>query len=122
MKILGIGIDLENISRFRKLPCKKNRHFYEKIFTAGEIKYCLVKTDPYPSFAARFAAKEAVIKALPFDKLRAGSKQVSRKDIEISLKSGNIDVRIRGLKNLKIFVSMTHTKEVAAAIAIITRR
>lgn len=109
MKITGIGVDIENIFRFRKLPYKKNRHFYEKIFTESEIKYCLSKADPYPHFAARFAAKEAVIKALP--------KPVLPIDIEIIRKSDKIDVRIKNNKKAKIFASLTHVKDTAAAVA-----
>ena len=113
MIILGVGIDIENISRFRKLPYKKKKYFYDKIFTKAEIKYCLDKSDPYPHFAARFSAKEAVIKSLP--------KPVHPKNIEISIKSDNINVRVKGRKNLKVFVSMTHTKEFSAAIALTMR-
>ena len=114
MIIVGIGIDIENIYRFRKLSYKKDKKFYDKIFTSGEIKYCLSKADPYPHFAVRFSAKEAVIKALP--------KPANLKDIEIIRKSDTINVRIKNRKDLIVFASLSHTKEIAAAFAIVERR
>lgn len=60
---LSIGVDIENTARFKKLDFKQNKNFYEKIFHKNEIKYCLSKPNPYQHFAARFCAKEALIKA-----------------------------------------------------------
>lgn len=114
MRIIGIGIDIENISRFKKLSHGKNKGFYRKIFTAREIKYCLSKADPYQHFSARFSAKEAVIKALP--------KAIDCKDIEIIRKSDNINVRIKNRKDLVVFASLSHTREYAAAIVMIFKR
>ena len=113
MKIIGIGIDIENISRFRKLPYGKNRGFYRKIFTTKEIKYCLSKPDPYQHFSARFSAKEAVIKAW--------LKPVNPKDIEIIRASDSLSARIKKRKDLSIFVSMSHTHELAASIVVIAQ-
>ncbi|MBL7070707.1 MAG: holo-ACP synthase [Candidatus Omnitrophica bacterium] len=62
--MLQVGVDCEQISRFRRLSYGRNKRFYKKIFTPQEIKYCRSFRDPYPRFAARFAAKEATIKAL----------------------------------------------------------
>ena len=62
--MLQVGVDCEEIGRFRKLPFGRNEGFYRKIFTPREIEYCTSFRDPYPRFAARFAAKEATIKAL----------------------------------------------------------
>ena len=59
----SLGVDIEDISRFKKLVFKQNQSFYEKIFHKNEIKYCLSKPNPYQHFAARFCAKEALIKA-----------------------------------------------------------
>ncbi len=63
MVVTGIGIDIEDISRFRDFPFALNKCFYEKIFTEEEIQYCLAKADPAQHFAVRFCAKEAFIKA-----------------------------------------------------------
>ena len=64
MAITGIGVDIEEISRFKNLPYVDNQTFYKKIFTEDEIKYCLSKSNPAQHFAARFCAKEACMKAL----------------------------------------------------------
>lgn len=63
-KIIGIGVDIESINRFKNIPFEVNEKFYERIFTPLEIEYCLKKKNMYSHFAGRFAAKEAVIKAL----------------------------------------------------------
>jgi holo-[acyl-carrier protein] synthase len=62
--MLQVGVDCEEISRFRRLPYNRNERFYRRIFTQQEVEYCTSFCDPYPRFAARFVAKEAVIKAL----------------------------------------------------------
>jgi holo-[acyl-carrier-protein] synthase len=55
---------LTEIARIRSAHQKHGKSFLDKIFTTEEQTYCLSKADPYPSLAARFAAKEAVSKAL----------------------------------------------------------
>ena len=106
--ILGVGADIEDVFRFRKLPYPKNKSFYQKIFTKKEIAYCLEKSDPSESFAARFAAKEAVIKALPknFSNL---------KNIEVAMRGKKPQIKIKGFK---VLVSLSHTKKNAIAFAI----
>jgi len=64
LKRLGIGVDIESISRFQRINFDKNRNFYERIFNRDEIKYCLSKKNSSQHFAARFCAKEAFIKAI----------------------------------------------------------
>src|SRR5512140_1916912 len=61
--IRGIGTDLVEIEEFRQLSFAHHRRFYEKVFTPAEIAYCESFASPAEHFAARFAAKEAVIKA-----------------------------------------------------------
>lgn len=61
--ILGIGTDIIAVSRIKK-AIDANPRFVEKIFTPAEITYCSGKASPAQSYAARFAAKEAVMKAL----------------------------------------------------------
>ena len=57
------GIDLVYVPRLREVM-EANSVFEERVFTEGERTYCRSKADPFPHFAARFAAKEAVLKAL----------------------------------------------------------
>lgn len=62
--ITGIGIDILEIERLRRTIETSGRHFLEKVFTPAEITYCEGKAHPAQHFAARFAAKEALSKAL----------------------------------------------------------
>ena len=61
--ILGIGTDIVDISRFKKL-INNNKKFKNKIFSKKEIKYCESRTNKIASYSKRFAAKEAFAKAL----------------------------------------------------------
>ena len=110
MKIKGIGVDLENISRIRCSADKKN--FYKKIFTKKEIKYCLSKSNPYQHFAARYCAKEAFAKA-------TDEKIKDLKDIEIvNDLNGRPHIKY---KNFKVHLSLSHTKDIAVAFIIIEK-
>lgn len=118
------GIDIAEVGRFRKLPYKTNKNFYNKIFTENEIKYCIDKADPYQHFAARFAAKEAVIKAL-------GKKIGDVRKIEIiNERDGRPQVETKNLlrrriglwpkkPKTKILLSLSHVKEYAVAVAFV---
>ncbi len=100
--IQKIGIDLEEVGRFRKMPYQGNVSFYKKIFTDREIKYCLAKSNPYQHFAARFAAKEATAKAI-------GKSVYEAKNIEVvNDKNGKPELKIKGVKG-RALVSLTHS-------------
>ncbi|MBE0598940.1 MAG: holo-ACP synthase [Desulfuromonadales bacterium] len=62
--IAGVGVDLARIERFRRFLEKGKGGVIERLFTAGEQAYAAGKRDPAPHLAARFAAKEAYLKAL----------------------------------------------------------
>lgn len=61
--IIGHGIDIVHIERFRKLLAKNDGHFIERVFNESEREYCDSRADPAPHYAARFAVKEAFGKA-----------------------------------------------------------
>ena len=63
MNIYGIGTDIVNIKRIKK-AITKNKNFKRKIFTSFEIKTCEKRVNKYHCFAKRFAAKEALFKAI----------------------------------------------------------
>lgn len=110
--ILGIGIDIESIERFKK--SYTNKRFLDLIFTQKEIEYCKRKKEAYISFAGKFCAKEAVIKAY--------DKEIPIKNIEIlNLKSGKIKVFINGKINNSLHCSISHTKDYAVAFVIIEK-
>jgi holo-[acyl-carrier protein] synthase len=64
VRVQGIGIDLVQITRMREVIARWEERFLRRVFTDGEIAYCRARRDPIPHFAARFAAKEAGLKAL----------------------------------------------------------
>src|SRR4030067_1485565 len=80
--IYGIGIDIIKIERMKIAVSRWNRKFLDRIFTENEILYAYKKKDPYLSLSVRFAAKEALIKAV------GSSVPVSLKEIEILNQEG----------------------------------
>ena len=115
--ILGCGIDIIEIERIAEAIKRWGDSFLNHVFTKTEIAYA--KTHRYPNehFAARFAAKEAVLKAL------GDNAKVNWKDIQITNdKNGKPLCRFikKGFKH-KILISISHTKNYAVANAIITK-
>lgn len=112
----GIGIDLVEVERIAKL--KDNRSFLQKCFTPAEIEYCFRQRFPEQSLAARFAAKEAVGKAVGVGIM---NKFLRWKDVEVIGSEGKPRIKINGrageiLKNAEFHLSLTHTSHQAAAI------
>lgn len=120
--IYGVGIDLVKIDRMKEIVEKWGQRFLERVFTAGEISYCYEKKNPYLSLSVRFAAKEALIKALG----SAGS--VSLTDIEvINVDTGKPFLRINGrIKDFfkeksisKAHLSLSHEHEYGVACVVL---
>ena len=120
--IFGIGIDIIEIERVAKSVEKFGNRFLNKIFTEGELKYSLSKKNKNQHLAARFAAKEAIAKALA----TGWSKGFKWKDIDIyNEKSGLPKAELKG--NLKNFlgddkslqISMSHSENYVTCVAII---
>ena len=109
MKIFGIGTDIVNIKRMHKTLKQNGSSFKNKIFSKNEINYCENKKNPSSFYAKRFAAKEALSKALGTG-IRKG---ISFKNIEISNDTyGKPSIKLKGstaiflkkkIKNKKIF-------------------
>jgi holo-[acyl-carrier protein] synthase len=121
--IHGTGIDIIQVSRIQKSLEKYEKRFEERVFTRREIDYCRSRPDPFKHFAARFAAKEAVLKSLG----TGMAEGITWKDLEIlTLESGqpalNITGRCREIcesLNLKgIHISMSHDNIYAVAQAV----
>ena len=62
--IVGLGTDLVGIERIRGIHARQGRRFLDRVYTAAEQAYCLAARDPAERLAARWAAKEAAMKAL----------------------------------------------------------
>ena len=120
--VLGLGIDIIEIERIKKSIERYGDRFLNKVFTNEEIKYCNSKFNKYQHYAARFAAKEAVYKALT-----SGWKEGLRwKDIEIqndasgmpSINSaGKLQSFLSGDTQLRI--SISHSQNYVTSVAII---
>lgn len=114
MEIVNIGTDIEDVSRFENLEKK----VLERLFTPKEIKYCFSKKNVAQHLAARYSAKEAVFKALPFD-------EIAFKKIEISnSKSGapQVTVQDERAKDLCFKISLSHTKNLVQATVLIYKK
>lgn len=114
----GIGTDIENIDRFRKLDFVNNNAFLNKIFTKYELEYCFSKGKAASHLAVRYAGKEAVIKALSsIDKIN-----LSYREIEILNNENGVPiVRINNVcfHNLKVSLSLSHCNDKAIAFAVV---
>ena len=111
------GIDIVEVSRIKKAIESSNNKFLKRIFTEKEIEYCISKKiNKYEHFAARFAAKEACLKAI--SELLASKYNISWKEIEIlNSEEGRpilkLHKEIGKIENID--VSISHVKEYAVA-------
>jgi holo-[acyl-carrier protein] synthase len=117
--VIGLGIDAVDIDRFRRVLARRPA-LAERLFTTGERAYAAGRADPAPALAARFAAKEAVMKALG-----VGVGAFRFTDVEVErLGSGQPVLHVRGgaarlADRLGVgtwLVSMTHTATLASAV------
>ena len=111
---IGIGVDIANVNRFRNLNNKEK--FIEKIFTKREIGFCQSKVNAAERFAARFAGKEAVIKAFT-----PHNRKLYLKDIEIIKENEFPEVIVNNTKGFSIKLSLSHEHDYAMAFALVTR-
>lgn len=118
--IRGIGVDLTKIPRMRQVVQRWQDRFLRRVFTEQEIAYCQRRHDPIPHLAARFAAKEAVMKALGTG-LRMG---VTWREMEVRRERGEAPTmmltgRTAAIAQAKgasrILVSLTHDGDYAFA-------
>jgi len=117
----GLGIDMVEVDRIKKVLDRWGERFLHRVFTSEERDYCKRKAHPEQSLAARFAAKEAVLKAIGTG-LSGGIRWTDVKIVND--KSGKPEVRldkkiIQRIGDKKILLSISHTKEFAIAFAIL---
>jgi len=123
---MGVGIDLTEIPRIRALHEGHGARFLKRIYTSEEEAYCLSMKNPYPSLAARFAAKEAVSKAFG----TGIGAEIGFTDIEVC-RGGRgeplVSLHGNGLQLMKtvgasaVLLSLSHTRESATAIALLIK-
>jgi len=118
--ILGIGNDILEIERVREAIEAQGDRFIQKLFTKREQAYCKKHADPMPHYAARFSAKESIVKALG----SGFGKQASFHDIEIiNNDQGKPEVFFSdALKDQfnhpQILLSISHCKSYVATVAV----
>lgn len=121
--IIGIGLDLTEISRIDESIRRFGDRFVRRIFTESEREYCQSKATPVPHFAARFAAKEACAKALGCG-VAGGVRWL---DMEVTRDAaGKPTLHLQGrakelaadLKVVSIHLSLTHAHAHSAAVVV----
>lgn len=124
--IIGIGIDVIDIERLRKALKRQKDRFVARVFTQSEQDFCRSHRDPVPHYAARFAAKEALFKALG----TGWAKGVTWLDVEVkrerqdppALRLGGKAARISAsLGTARIHLSLSHSESSAAAVVILEK-
>src|SRR6266581_6262515 len=121
---MKVGVDLIEIERVRR-ALERYPRFRDRCFTAAEQAYCDSRPNPAQSYAGRFAGKEAVGKALGFGVARA----FAWRDVEIAGRpkpsvrlSGRVARWAQEVGAGAIDLSMTHSRELANAVAVVADR
>ncbi len=116
-RVVSVGVDLADVGRIREAIARDPDRFARRVLTDSEREYCFSRPDPAPHVAARFAAKEAVIKCL------GGG--CGLRDIEVVRAltgfpsialSGRAEARANGRR---VLISLSHLKEIATAFAVL---
>ncbi len=112
------GTDIIEIERIKESIEDLGEKFLNRIYTQKEIEYCESKKgQKYQHYAARFAAKEAIFKAI--SKELNDKYEIGWKDMEIlNDKQGRPQVKIRGVQKENIDISISHCKEYAVAMVV----
>ena len=112
-----VGVDIVHIERIKKNI--KNTAFIEKIFTTKEIKYCNSYVNPENHFSGKFAAKEAVKKALLSGKI---VNNIAMKDIQVLNNSDKSPyIAVNNLDDIEFNISISHDGDYAIAFVIIKK-
>ena len=122
--ILEIGVDLIEVKRIREMCLKWGDRFEKRVFTPREIAYCNSKKSRYQSLASRFAAKEAVFKALGtgwglglrWQDVEVVNDSLGKPNIILS---GKAKQRAELMCASKVIVSLSHTKQHAIAYVVL---
>jgi holo-[acyl-carrier protein] synthase len=119
----SIGTDIEEIERVKEVVTQWGDRFLRRVFTDKEIDYCNSLAEKYGSLAARFAAKEAILKAIGISKGHG----IRWKDIEIlNHKNGKPRVKLHNnaRKHVKdekrVLISLSHARKYVVAMAVIS--
>ena len=123
--VIGIGIDIIEIERIKNSIERFGNSFLNKIYTQNELDYCLAKNNKYQHLAARFAAKEAIYKAVA----TGWEKDATWKSMEITNEPNGLPV-VTFFGKLKEFlsvdkdikISLSHSDNYVTCVAIIYKK
>jgi holo-[acyl-carrier protein] synthase len=121
--IIGLGIDLTDIPRIVSTIDRYGTRFMQRIFTEGEIAYCMRRRKPAVHFAGRFASKEAAMKALG----TGHTQGVLWRDVEVVRRGGPPQLKLHGGAARRFeaiggrfsLLTITHTEALAMAQVLI---
>jgi holo-[acyl-carrier protein] synthase len=121
--IIGVGLDLVDVRDFQSEVDEKRQEWLERVFTVAEREYCSRQPDPYRHFAGTLAAKEATLKALG----TGWTDQSDWQNIEVTRELEKPNLMLSGplmemsmrLKINQLFLSITHTRDHAAAVVVL---
>ena len=122
--VLGVGVDSVQVARVRRAARRWGKGFLMRLFTEAELKYCFSHSNPYPSLAARFAAKEALLKALgePYSwkwrDMEVRRAESGKPSMKLASKAAAF---ARRRKARSFHVSLTHDSERATAFVMAVR-
>ncbi|MFA4015104.1 MAG: hypothetical protein RUDDFDWM_000177 [Candidatus Fervidibacterota bacterium] len=124
MPILGIGIDAVEVERVKLLLKRYGNRFLSKVFQPEEIGYCMKQPNPEQHLAVRYAAREAVAKALGV----GFGMGIKWSDIYVVREANGVPkVKLQGAAAKlafemgveKIWISLSHTQNIAVAVAVL---
>lgn len=122
---MNIGCDIESVETFRDHWRKKKHAFFQRIFSPAEIEYCTTFKDPSSHFAARFCAKEAIVKAAnPFNKLLVTDIQIlhEKNGSPVAIQWKKRAESAKFFKAFKILISLSHTNEMGMACVLVQKK
>ncbi len=123
--IIGVGVDMVKIERMRNACNRRTQRFLRRVFTPQEIGYCYSQKEPFSHLSARFAAKEAMLKALGVG-WGGGTKWT---DIEVARDGlgaprlnpvGPLKEKMEERGVRKAVVSLSHASDYAIAVVVLT--
>jgi len=123
--IKGVGVDIVKIERMRTACNRRSQRFLKRIFTSQEIGYCCNQKEPFSHLSARFAAKEATLKALGL----GWGRDARWTDIEVARDElgaprlnlvGSLKEKTKGMGIRRSAVSLSHTGDYAIAVVVLT--
>jgi len=123
--IVGVGLDLVDVARVKRLIASKETRALERLFTAGEVTYAMGRQEPYVHLAARIAAKEAAYKALSGS---PGARGIGWREMEVVSVDGGLpslvlhgaaEIRCAELRVRRVWLTLSHSQMTAGAVVVL---